>query len=101
MEEFRGDSEQFERLRAALRALHADNKVKSAQLERLAKKEAKSLGTSFMSRTDIDKFRNGEVARPREIQKVVPLWNVVFCDLSCALMRSPLLRRKIFNQSRA
>jgi hypothetical protein len=31
-----------------------------------------------MSRTDIDKFRNGDVARPREIQRVFSLWNVVF-----------------------
>ena len=74
-----GEPEQFERLRAAIRALHA-RKIKSAELERRVEKEAKSLGIGFMSRTDIDKFRTGAVDRPRDIQKVVPLWNVVFSD---------------------
>lgn len=80
MEEFRGDQAQFERLREALRALHASEKAKSAQLERLAKQEAAALGTSAMSRTDIDKFREGTVTRPRDLQKVLPLWNVVFSE---------------------
>jgi hypothetical protein len=80
MEEFRGDPEQFERLRDRLRALHAAKTIKSAELERLAKTEAKALGTAFMTRTDIDKFREGTVTRPREIQKVLPLWNVVFSE---------------------
>src|SRR5260370_19770920 len=31
-----------------------------------------------MSRTDIDKFRKGLVKSPRQIQRVIPLWNVVF-----------------------
>ena len=80
MEEFRGDQAQFERLREALRALHASGKAKSAQLERLAKQEAARLGTSAMSRTDFDKFREGIVTRPRGLQKVLLLWNVVFSE---------------------
>jgi hypothetical protein len=78
MEEFRGDAEQFDRLREALRALHAEKKAKSVQLARHVKMEAGSLGTAFMTRQDIDKFREGEVERPRELRKVLPLWNVVF-----------------------
>jgi hypothetical protein len=80
MEEFRGDHAQFERLREAVRALHASGKAKAAQLERLAKQEAAALGTSAMTRTDIDKFREGIVTRPRDLQKVLPLWNVVFSE---------------------
>jgi hypothetical protein len=80
MEEFRGDAEQYERLRDRLRDLHEAKTVKSAELERLAKIEAKALGTSCMTRQDIDKFREGTVTRPREIQKVLPLWNVVFSE---------------------
>ena len=83
MEEFKGEPEQVERLRAAIRALHA-KKIKSAELVRRVEKEAKSRGISSMSRTDIDKFRTGVVDRPRDIEKAVPLWNVVFSD--------PLLR---------
>lgn len=84
MEEFKGEPEQVERLRAEIRALHA-RKIKSAELMRRVEKEAKSLGIGCMSRTDIDKFRTGAVDRPRDIQKAVPLWNVVFSD--------PFLRR--------
>jgi hypothetical protein len=80
MEEFRGDHAQFERLRDALRALHESGKAKSALLERLAKEEARRLGISAMTRTDIDKFREGTVTRPRDPQKVLPLWNVVFSE---------------------
>jgi hypothetical protein len=80
MEEFRGDHAQFERLRDVLRALHEKGKAKSALLERLAKEEARRLGISAMTRTDIDKFREGTVTRPRDPQKVVPLWNVVFSE---------------------
>ena len=77
MDEFRGEDAQYERLRDALRTLY-NLSVKSAQLERLAEKEAQRLGTGCMSRTSIDKFRTGEVDRPREIRTVFPLWNAVF-----------------------
>jgi hypothetical protein len=84
MEAFKGEPGQVERLRAEIRALHA-RKIKTAELMRRVEKEAESLGISCMSRTDIDKFRTGTVDRPREIEKLVPLWNVVFSD--------PFLRR--------
>jgi hypothetical protein len=80
MEEFRGDYEQFERLRERLRVLHETGRAKSAELERLSKEEARRLGTAYMTRTDIDKFREGTVTRPRDLKKVLPLWNVVFSD---------------------
>ena len=70
MEEFRGDPEQIERLRDAVRALHKNETVKSVQLERLAKKEAQLLGTPCMTRTDIDKFRKGKITRPNDFKNL-------------------------------
>jgi hypothetical protein len=80
MEEFRGDPAQLEQLRERLRALHETGRAKSAELERLSREEARRLGTAHMTRTDIDKFREGIVTRPRDLKKVLPLWNVVFSE---------------------
>src|SRR2546429_6720650 len=79
MEAFRGEPAQVEKLRAEIRVL-PEKKIKSADLARRVEKEANSLGIGCMSRTDIDKFRTGVVDRPRDIQKALPLWNVVFSD---------------------
>ena len=77
MEDFRGEEAQYTRLREALRRLYTLN-VKSGQLERMVQPEARRIGVEAMSRTDIDKFRKGEVGRPRDIRRVLPLWRVVF-----------------------
>jgi hypothetical protein len=77
MEDFRGEEAQYNRLREALRRLYALN-IKSGLLEGLVKKEAQRIGVAAMARTDIDKFRKGEVGRPRDIRRILPLWSVVF-----------------------
>jgi hypothetical protein len=78
MDEFRGEAAQYDRLRKALWTLY-DGDIKSAEIEGLAKKEANLLGIDdWMARTDLDKFREGEVKKPRGIRRVVPVWNVVF-----------------------
>jgi len=77
MEDFRGSDTQYARLRTALRDLYEAN-VKSGQLERLVTQEALRMGVEAISRTDIDKFRKGEVDRPRDFRKIIPLWTVVF-----------------------
>ena len=51
---------------------------KSAQLEAMAKDEARLLGTGWPNRQDIDKYREGTVKKARDFRKVIPLWNVVF-----------------------
>jgi hypothetical protein len=77
MEDFRGKDAQYDRLRDALRTLY-DLNVKSGQLERMVKPEADRMGVEAMTRTDIDKFRKGDVERPRDIRRILPLWSVVF-----------------------
>ena len=84
MEPFKGESGQVEQLRAELRVLY-DRDIKSGELVRRVEKEAKSLGIECMTRWDIHKLRTGTVKRPRDIEKAVALWNVVFSD--------PFLRR--------
>jgi hypothetical protein len=64
MDDFRGEEAQYNRLREALRRLYALN-IKSGQLERMVEEEAARIGVGAMTRTDIDKFRKGEVGRPR------------------------------------
>jgi hypothetical protein len=78
MEEFRGKPEQYERLKTALKQLY-EGGIKSAEIEVMAEKEAKRLGLGdWMTRTDMDKFRSGVVAKPRGFLRAVPVWNVVF-----------------------
>ena len=77
MDDFRGEDAQYTRLREALGRLYA-LKIKSGQLEHMVEPEARRIGVEAMARTDIDKFRKGEVGRPRDIRRIIPLWRVVF-----------------------
>jgi hypothetical protein len=52
--------------------------IKSGSLEGKVEQEARRLGADALSRTDLDKLRRGVVKRPREFEKAVALWNVLF-----------------------
>jgi hypothetical protein len=77
MENFRGDPAQYERLVDRLRDLYKRG-IKSVALEGKVEQEARLLGADALSRTDLDKLRKGIVKRPREFEKAVALWNVLF-----------------------
>src|SRR3954447_14046892 len=77
METFRADPAQYERLRERLRDLY-ERGIKSVALEEKVEQEARLLGADALSRTDLDKLRRGLVKRPREFDKAVALWNVLF-----------------------
>jgi hypothetical protein len=80
MDDFRGITSQIEELREGLRTLYPD--YKAGLLEKYAKEEADRLGLDWMTRQDIDKFRlgaaRGGVDKPRDPQRLIPLWNVLF-----------------------
>jgi hypothetical protein len=77
MENFRGDPAQYERMVERLGYLY-ERGIKSVSLEGKVEQEARRLGVDALSRTDLDKLRKGTVKRPRDFEKAVALWNVLF-----------------------